>query len=86
MKTSWKKELQEVCKNHGDDFDSLTISIEDGELEREFDSSYGGIEGAAFTAWSKDYVYFPLCYDGSEWVGFAPRNPCPRKMGHQGGG
>ena len=51
-----------------------------------FDAGYGAEEGVAFTAWSENYVYFPINYDGAEWVGHAPRNPCDIKMEHQGGG
>ena len=34
---------------------------------------------------SANWVYFPICYDGAEWVGHAPRNPCDIAMEHQGG-
>lgn len=33
-----------------------------------------------------DYVYFPLCYDGSEWVGSVSRNPNGVSTMHLGGG
>jgi hypothetical protein len=57
-----------------------------GWLDDEFCDGFGGEEGCYFTLWTKDHVYFPCCYDGSEWAGSAPRNPCDEAMAHQGGG
>lgn len=59
----------------------------EASFEREFDSGYGGTRGDYFCVWSKGYVYFPLCYDGAEWVGSAPRQPSPGyTQEHLGGG
>ena len=41
-------------------------------------------KGKSFTAWTKKYVYFPVCYEGVEWVGRAPRSPCDIATKHQG--
>lgn len=78
---SWKK-LIEVCAN-GDQITDCTLS--DAELNEQFDDGFGGSEGKPFTAWSDNYVYFPVVYDGAEWVGRAPRNPCDEATGHNGG-
>ena len=61
----------------------MTLTKE--ELETTFDDDFGGIEGCPFTAWSENWVYFPVQYDGSEWVGSVPRNPCDIKTEHIGG-
>ena len=82
---TWRKEFKEALEQTGDSFDDLVSTMSDEDWDREFDAGYGSVQGCDFTAWSKDWVYFPICYDGSEWVGFAPRNPCDRAMGHQGG-
>lgn len=55
-------------------------------FERAFDDGYGGTEGWHFTVWTAERVYFPACYDGSEWADSAPRNPCPIPTEHIGGG
>jgi len=81
--TSWRKELEKTLGRHKDTLVEWTLS--EDEFDREFDPSYGGYEGVAFTAWGKKNVYFPLVYDGAEWIGYAPRNPCDTKMEHQGG-
>ena len=79
--TTWRKEFEGI----GVDASTLTITPSDLDLDKEFDCGYGGVEGKPFTAWSDDTVYFPLCYDGAEWIGSAPRNPCEKALGHQGG-
>ena len=44
-------------------------------LDAEFDSGYGGPEGCRFLVWTSRFVYFPCCYDGSEWADCAPLAP-----------
>ncbi|MDX1699765.1 MAG: hypothetical protein R3250_04055 [Melioribacteraceae bacterium] len=67
--------------------DILFNSLEEAKeyLDYEFDSGYGGSEGPWFTAWTKDRVYFPCTYDGSEWISNVPRNPCEESTSHIGG-
>lgn len=79
MKTNWKTLLN--------DFDDNIIycTLSEEELLVPFDNGYGGSEGKPFTAWSEDYVYFPVVYDGSEWIERAPRNPCDEPTEHVGG-
>lgn len=67
----------------GDEIIACTLTEE--ELNRKFDSSFGLTNGKPFTAWSENYVYFPVVYDGSESVGRTPRNPCDEATEHQGG-
>jgi hypothetical protein len=82
---SWWDMLQECFKEDGQDFSKMVCTLTDRELKEKFDSGYGGHEGKAFTAWGKAWVYFPIVYDGAEWVGHAPRNPCDISMNHQEG-
>jgi len=56
------------------------------DLDKSFDPGYGGPEGSSFTAWGHNFVYFPVCYDGSEWVGFVSRHPNNTPTDHLGGG
>ena len=79
-KTSWTKLLD----SFEDEILACTASKE--EMDKEFDDGYGGREGIAFTAWSKDWVYFPAVYDGSEWVDRVPRNINDYATPHVGGG
>lgn len=82
---TWKEGLQHAFKENGEDFSKMVSTLSEDELNIEFDDGYGLKEGIPFTAWGKKFVYFPICYDGSEWVGSAPRNPCNIKLLHQGG-
>jgi len=83
---SWNELLKSAFELNGDDFEKMTTTLSKEELVEEFDCGYGGVKGKPFTAWGEKYVYFPIRYDGAEWVGSAPRNPCAEKMRHQGGG
>lgn len=82
---NWKEMLIEVFKETGDDFEKMETTLTDEELVKEFDDGYGGIEGTPFTAWGEKYVYFPVVYDGAEFVGYAPRNVSDIKTSHWGG-
>jgi len=87
MTTTWKKELSKAFQENGDSWDNVehnTMSEE--EMDKEFDPCYGFKKGIPFTVWTKDYVYFPVFYDGDEWVGKVSRNPDGKATPHQGGG
>lgn len=84
MIETWRKMLCEKLVENQDVLVACTLN--DEGLDKEFDSGFGGEEGAPFTAWGETWVYFPICYDGAEWVGCAPRNPCDWALEHQGGG
>lgn len=84
---TWKELLEDELLENKDSFDNIIKNtMTDEEMSVEFCDSYGGYNGIPFTVWTHDYVYFPIGYDGSEWVGSAPRNPCDIKLRHQGGG
>jgi hypothetical protein len=82
---NWYEMLKEMAENDGEEVAEIVCTLSKKELEEEFNSGYGGSEGRHFTAWGKNWVYFPIVYDGAEWVGHAPRNPCNISMAHQGG-
>ncbi|RLB65126.1 MAG: hypothetical protein DRH04_10820 [Deltaproteobacteria bacterium] len=63
----------------------IACTLTDTEMLVNFNCGYGRPEGRPFSAWSKKYVYFPVVYDGAEWVGRAPRNPCDEATDHVGG-
>ena len=82
----WKDLLAQECRKHGDKLQDLIMTLTPEELIQPFNDDFGGTEGHPFTAWSENWVYFPVQYDGSEWVGSVPRNPCDIKTKHIGGG
>lgn len=81
---NWKEFLEEEFLERGDDFNKMITTLTDEELTKDFDCGYGGSEGVPFTAWGENYVYFPVVYDGLEWVGSAPRNPNNEITSHIG--
>jgi len=83
-KTNWKKEIEKVSGTKKED-KIIHSTLSEEELTEEFYSGYGGSNGKPFTAWSETYVYFPVVYDGAEWVGRVRRNPCEEASGHHGG-
>lgn len=83
---NWKTMLDEALKENGetwDDVEANTMTKE--EMAKKFYVGFGETEGCAFTVWTKGRVYFPICYDGSEWVGSVSRNPDGKPTYHQGG-
>lgn len=92
---SWSADLKRLLYERNDTLVKIVVSdngetkecgIDDPPFAREFDDGFGGAEGYPFTAWGERYVYFPVCYDGAESIGFAPRNPEMLASEHQGGG
>lgn len=83
----WKGLLMEELKLKGEKWEDIQqIYYEsEEEFQKLFNAGYGVEEGCHFTAWSKNWVYFPACYDGSEWVESVPRNPTPIATKHIGG-
>lgn len=59
--------------------------LQSAEMVTPFYTGFGGHEGCPFTAWTETRVYFPVVYDGAEWVESAPRHPCEEATGHVGG-
>ena len=63
----------------------VKCTLTEAELDVPFDSGYGGSRGKPFTLWTKTRVYFPVVYDGAEWVSSVPRDPCDAPTLHVGG-
>ncbi len=81
---SWYDMLQVAMQADGEEFEKSICTLDETGLRKKFKVGYGIEKGSHFTAWGEQWVYFPLCYDGLEWVGHAPRNPCDIAMAHQG--
>ncbi len=68
-RSNWNKLIKEAA---GDD-KIIACTLTEKELRVWFKDGSGGTEGKPFTAWSRRYVYFPVIYDGIEWVNRVPR-------------
>jgi len=84
---TWAGLLTKDMGAHGESLaDIVSNTMDDDEMEKEFNGGHGGTEGVPFTVWTQNRVYFPVCYDGAEWVGSVSRNPDGKPTGHHGGG
>ena len=84
--SNWKILIESEMESRDETLaDLVSNTLTELDMLEEFDSGYGCSEGKPFTAWSEKNVYFPLCYDGSEWVGSVSRNPDGVPTYHQGG-
>jgi len=84
--TTWSRELIEALAGNGETWeDVIETTLTQEEMYSEFDDGFGLAEGCPFTLWTNEYVYFPVQYDGSEWVASVPRNPCNEPTQHIGG-
>ena len=72
-------------KNNETWADIVSNTMTDKDMDRPFDDGYGAEEGCEFTVWTENFVYFPACYDGSEWVASVARNPNGNPTRHIGG-
>ena len=91
MKMSWSKMIWCTAMDLGEEVLCSNPSLDNAQMTRTFDTSYGGREGDPFVAFTENFVLFPVVYDGAEWVGWAPRNPvdgygrAAEPRNHQGG-
>lgn len=83
--TTWRKEIAKARERAGDKSKLVASTLSETEMDAEFDDGSCCTEGVPFTAWTIDRVYFPVCYDGAEWVESVPRFPCDEKTAHVGG-
>ena len=84
---TWRELItEELDKQNERWIDIEAITLSDAELDKPFDSGFGGEEGKPFTAWTLKRVYFPICYDGSEWCGSVSRIIDNQPTDHLGGG
>lgn len=85
--TTWRKELTEALAGHNESWVDVEAStLSDEQMNAEFDPNWGSTQGCSFTVWTKKRVYFPACYDGSEWVESVSRVPDGIATDHIGGG
>ena len=85
MMTTWRKEITLRMKlNNDTDINNYISTLTEDELDTRFDNGYGLLEGSSFTVWTAWWVYFPVCYDGSEWCGSVSRHPTSTPTFHQG--
>ena len=75
--STWKIKINDYAEQWGESCEDITfiwgkLDDELNPLTIEFDDDFGGTEGIPFRGYSETRIYFPICYDGSEWVGSVP--------------
>jgi hypothetical protein len=86
MHTTWKSLIIEAMQEQGETWEDVVgTTLTPEERDKEFYCGFGGSEGCPFTLWTTKRVYFPVVYDGAEWVASVPRSPCDEKTRHVGG-
>ena len=84
--TTWKEQILKEMKIVGETFqDVVSCTLTEEQLLKEFDCSFGASQGLSFTLWTSNRVYFPVVYDGAEWVRSVSRNPNGKPTEHVGG-
>ena len=75
--TTWRKLLEEEFQIQNDSWKNIVMMApSDGKwLDYYFDNDSNVIEGVPFTVWTKNRVYFPLSFEGPEWVGSVSKIP-----------
>ena len=83
---NWKEMLGQALEENGESWAEVeSNTMTEDEMAKDFNDGFGGTEGCSFTVWTKKSVFFPICYDGSEWVGRVSRHPDGKPTDHQGG-
>lgn len=83
---TWRKLIEKELNAQNETWvDVVSCTLLEKELDEEFDAGFGLPEGKPFTLWTHDRVYFPVCYDGAEWVSSVSRLPDAVPTKHVGG-
>jgi hypothetical protein len=80
--TTWRKQLEAAMKAEKDTSPIIAVAPGESILDIKFDGGYGGSCGQEVLVWTQQRVYFPVVYDGAEWLGSAPRDPQPEGQAH----
>ncbi|MGJ0625728.1 hypothetical protein [Xenorhabdus bovienii] len=83
---TWRELLEHEMKTHNENLSFIeSNTLTEEQMDIEFDNGYGTEKGIPFSAWTQQRIYFPCCYDGSEWVGSVSRHPDGNPTEHIGG-
>ena len=83
---SWRELITTELLARSETWDDVfSCTMTDDELDVKFDAGYGTVSGEPFTLWTHVNVYFPVQYDGAEWVRSVSRLPDGKPTNHVGG-
>ena len=82
---TWRNLITKVMQQYSESWDDVVGCTLSGKaLDEKFAATSYGIDGQPFTLWTKYRVYFPVTYDGTEWVDSVARHPCIESKYHVG--
>lgn len=82
---TWREMLTGAMAEAKDEGPVLVLAPDEASFDVQFDSGYGHAQGPPVLAWTETRVYFPVVYDGAEWLDSVPRNPRDTGQPHVGG-
>jgi hypothetical protein len=73
-RATWRELITLEMEDVGEKWsDVVACTLSEAELDVPFYIYYGALEGNPFTLWTTNRVYFPVQYDGAEWVASVSR-------------
>ena len=72
--TSWSILLKNKIEELGEDIETLDLLLENETAFNSDRNTFGGYllsDDSTFTAWTTNYVYYPLIIDGVDNIGYA---------------
>lgn len=82
---TWRDMIVAAITKNGEGWRDVEAStLTNAELDREIKGELCGPQGAPFTLWTRKRVYFPVQFDGAEWVASVSRHPDGKKTEHIG--
>ncbi|WP_299501362.1 hypothetical protein [uncultured Roseobacter sp.] len=81
---TWKNLLDSEREHVGDQSRIIAVAPAELDWDRNFDDGFGDEYGQPFCAWTERRVYFPISYDGKEWIGSVSRAPDGKPLRHFG--
>lgn len=73
--TTLMDEIVDEMARQGEQQGGLMDVVADQDVNKPIEATDAPLAGIAFTAWTRDRVYFPAVCDGRATVASAPRHP-----------
>ncbi len=83
---TWRQLISSEMKVRNESWDDVvSCTLCEAALDVDFYEGFGGSCGQPFSLWTARRVYFPVVYDGAEWVESVSRDPDGVPTPHMGG-
>lgn len=73
---TWRESIASAMMRNNDSVDNIVAkTVTDAEMDEPVEDGHGNINSIAFTIWTRNHVYFSVCYGDNETIGHVRRNP-----------